>query len=54
VSKAKSSGYPAICGQCHRLIDLAEVQASIRAGRCVVHDCGRILVKGKDESRTKP
>jgi hypothetical protein len=29
------------------LIDLAAVQAAIRVGRTYVHECGRVLVKGR-------
>ena len=40
-----SRGYPAVCGECMNMIDLAAVQQAIRKGEAYVHDCGRVLVR---------
>ena len=40
-----SRGYPAVCGECMNMIDLAAVQQAVRDKERYVHDCGRVLVR---------
>lgn len=45
--KRPSGGYPAVCGDCMELIDLDQVEVARHQGLEYVHDCGRVLVRGR-------
>jgi hypothetical protein len=41
-----SRGWPAVCSQCMRPVDLETLLPAIRLGRRVLHDCGKVLSRG--------
>jgi hypothetical protein len=42
-----SRDYMAVCGDCMQLIRLDDILPLIRRGERVLHDCGKVLNKGK-------
>jgi hypothetical protein len=41
-----SRGWPAVCSECMRPVDLAEILPAIRRGKRVSHPCGKVLHRG--------
>jgi len=51
VTMAKKSTKPIpkpLCGQCYKPFDGVEAARCAREGRAFIHDCGRVLVRGKE------
>jgi hypothetical protein len=45
-ARGSSRRWPAICSRCLRLLDLPAIEARIRVGELVRHDCGKVLSRG--------